>query len=125
MEHLIALLPLLSSQPILQGAAGLCAVILCVWMVTRANKDKQALPPPAPAGISDVPAPFLQGPRETVDILRELRDLTRRQTEDTSAIRECARIIREQTVRQTDILDRIEREQALENRAHDREHRRD
>jgi hypothetical protein len=60
----------------------------------------------------------MQGPREANDILRELRDLTRRQTEDTGRIAECVRIIREETVKQTTILGLIEREQAIENRAH-------
>lgn len=75
-------------------------------------------PPPAPVGIADVPPPFLHGPREAIDLMRELRDLTRRQTGDTGRIAECVRIIREETKRQTELLGLIEREQAIENRAH-------
>jgi hypothetical protein len=43
---------------------------------------------------------------------------TYRQTEDTGRIAECVRVIREETKRQTEILGLIEREQAIENRAH-------
>ena len=50
--------------------------------------------------------------------MRELRDLARRQAEDTGRIAECVRVIREETRRQTEILGLIEREQAIENRAH-------
>ncbi|MBA9071693.1 pyruvate kinase [Methylobacterium sp. RAS18] len=58
---------------------------------------------------------------ETVDLTRELRDLARRQIEDTSRIAECVRIIREETVKHTGLLAKIEREQAIENRSHERE----
>lgn len=51
----------------------------------------------------------------------ELRDLARRQTEDTSRIAECVRIIREETVKHTGLLHKFEREQAIENRSHERE----
>jgi hypothetical protein len=43
---------------------------------------------------------------------------TYRQTEDTGRIAECVRVIREETKQQTEILGLIEREQAIENRAH-------
>ncbi|KQO86668.1 hypothetical protein ASF36_24570 [Methylobacterium sp. Leaf90] len=65
--------------------------------------------------------PLPPGPREAVDLMRELRDLARRQTEDTSRIAECVRIIREDTVKHTGLLDKIEQQQAIENRSHERE----
>jgi len=97
---------------------GDCTVMLIGWMVTRTRGDRDHLPPPAPIRIADVPPPFLQGPREAVDLMRELRDLARRQVEDISRIAECIRIVRDETRRQTEILGLIEREQAIENRSH-------
>lgn len=125
MEHLIALLPLLGSQPALQAVAGALALVLCTFMVLRANKDKQSLPPPAPATIADVPMPFLQGPREVIDIMREQRDYLRRLVEDTGPIRECVRITREENRKQTEILEQMAIDQKVEFRvtAADREHR--
>ncbi|CAO4149379.1 hypothetical protein [Methylorubrum aminovorans] len=61
---------------------------------------------------------FLYGPRESIDLMRELRDLARRQTADTGRIAECVRVIREETKRQTELLGLIEWEQAIENPAH-------
>ncbi len=48
MEHLIALLPLLSSMPALHVFVGGVVAVTCVGMVLRANKDKHEVPPPAP-----------------------------------------------------------------------------
>lgn len=122
MEALITFLKdVIATQQFLQVFVGGCTMLLIGWMVTRARVDKEHLPPPAPAGIADVPAPFMQGPREAVDILREMRDFARRTAEDTGRISECVRIIREETKRQTELLGQIEREQAIENRSHDRE----
>ncbi|WP_027174487.1 hypothetical protein [Methylobacterium sp. 10] len=90
-------------------------------MVTRARGDKEHLPAPAPATLADVPPPFLQGRREVIDVMKELRDLARRQTEDTGRIAECVRIIREEAKAQTGLLAAIEREQAIENRTHGRD----
>lgn len=113
----------IATQQFLQVFVGGCTMLLIGWMVTRARSDRDALPAPAPQTLADVPQPFLQGPREAVDVLREMRDLLRRAVEDLGRIAECARITREEAKRQTEILDRIEREQALENRTHGREHR--
>ncbi len=49
MEHLIALLPLLSSMPALQVFVGGVVAVTCVGMVLRANKDKHEVPPRRPA----------------------------------------------------------------------------
>lgn len=111
----------LATQEFLQVFVGGCTMLLIGWMVTRARSDRDHVPAPAAATIADVPAPFTQGPREVIDLMREQRDLARRQSEDTAKIRECVRIIREQSERQTALLDKIEREQALENRMHDRD----
>lgn len=111
----------IATQQFLQVFVGGCTMLLIGWMVTRARGDKEHLPAPAPQTIADVPAPFLQGPREAVDILRESRDYLRRMAEDTGKVRECVRIIREESKRQTELLDKIEREQALENRMHSRD----
>lgn len=122
MEALIAFLKeTIATQQFLQVFVGGCTMLLIGWMVTRARVDKEHVPPPAPAGIADLPPPFMQGPREANDILRELRDFSRRTSEDTSRIAECVRIIRDEAVKQTQILGMIEREQAIENRTHDRD----
>lgn len=122
MEALIGFLKdLLASQPLMQVFVGGGTFLVIVYMVTRATRDKNALPAAAPHTLADVPPPFLQGPREAVDLMREMRDLGRRVSEDISRIAECTRIIREEAKRQTEILSAIEREQAIENRAHGRE----
>jgi hypothetical protein len=121
MDWLTFLKDVIATQQFLQIFVGGCTMMLIGWMVTRARGDRDHRPPPAPVGIADVPPPFLQGPREAVDLMRELRDLARRQTEDTSRIAECVRIIREETVKHTGLLDKFEREQAIENRSHERE----
>lgn len=119
-EWLTFLKDIITNQALLQVFVGGCTMLLIGWMVTRARGDREALPPPAPQTIADVPLPFAQGPRETVDLMRESRDYLRRVAEDAGKIRECVRIMRDHAQRQTDILDRIEREQALENRSHAR-----
>lgn len=118
MDWLTFLKDVIATQQFLQVFVGGCTMMLIGWMVTRARGDREHLPPPAPASLADVPPPFLQGPREAVDLMRELRDLARRQTEDTGRIAECVRIIREESKRQTELIGLIEREQAIENRAH-------
>ncbi|QIJ76179.1 hypothetical protein GU700_17220 [Methylobacterium sp. NI91] len=118
MDWLTFLKDVIATQQFLQIFVGGCTMMLIGWMVTRAQGDRDHLPPPAPASIADVPPPFLHGPREAIDLMRELRDLARRQTEDTGRIAECVRVIREETKRQTELLGLIEREQAIENRAH-------
>ncbi|ACL57556.1 hypothetical protein [Methylobacterium nodulans] len=121
MEHLIALLPLLSSMPVLQVIVGGLVSVVCVAMVLRANRDKAEAPPPAPGSLADGPLLHFQGPAALLDLQREIRDLLRQGTEAQSRIAECVRIIREESRRQTEILDRIEREQAVQGRAN-REH---
>lgn len=122
MEPLLGFLKdLLTSQPMMQVFVGAGTFTLIAYMVLRATKDKNAIPAVAAPSIADVPQPFLQGPREAVDLMRELRDLARRVTEDTSRIAECARATKEEAIKQTALLAAIEREQALENRIHDRD----
>ncbi|MCJ2131443.1 hypothetical protein [Methylobacterium sp. E-045] len=105
----------------MQIFVGGCTMILIGWMVTRAKGDKDHLPAPAPATLADVPQPFLQGPREVIDLMREMRDLARRQIEDTGRIAECVRIIKDESKEHTKLLAAIEREQAIENRTHGRD----
>lgn len=111
----------IARQEVMQIFVGGCTMILIGWMVARARGDKEHLPPPAPATLADVPPPFLQGSREVVDVMKELRDLARRQTEDTGRIPESVRIIREEAKTQTGLLAAIEWEQAIENRTHGRD----
>ena len=120
MEHLIALLPLLSSMPALQVFVGGAVAVTCVAMVLRANKDRHEVPPVAPGTVADTTAHPLAGPALILDLLRELRDLARQQTDYQGRIAECVRIIRQESHKQTEILDRIDREQAVHNRAADR-----
>jgi hypothetical protein len=94
-------------------------------MVTRGRNDKESLPAPAAGTIADVPPiPFSQGPRELIDIIREQRDMDRRRTEDSTHIRECVRVIKEETKRQTELLQEIAEDQRLEHRLNaERQHR--
>lgn len=111
----------IARQEAMQVFVGGCTMILIGWMVTRARGDRENLPAPAPATLADVPPPFLQGPREVIDVIREMRDLARRQAEDTGRIAECVRIIRDENKQHTTLLAAIEREQAIENRTHGRD----
>lgn len=123
MEPVFAFLKdILASQPVLQTLVGGATFLLIAYMVMRATKEKNTPPAPAAHTIADVPAPFLQGPREAVDLMRELRDMARRVMEDTSRIAECTRATKEESIKQTAILTAIEREQAVENRLHERGH---
>ncbi|EIZ83710.1 hypothetical protein WYO_3723 [Methylobacterium sp. GXF4] len=114
-----------ATQQFFQVCVGGCTMWLIGWMVTRGRNDKDVLPAPAAGTIADVPPiPFSQGPRELIDIIREQRDMDRRRTEDSSHIRECVRIIREETKKQTEILDQIRDDQRIEHRLNaDRMHR--
>ncbi|MBP2495371.1 hypothetical protein ABID82_002296 [Methylobacterium sp. PvP062] len=116
---------IVATQQFFQVCVGGCTMWLIGWMVTRGRNDKDALPAPAPGTIADVPSvPFAQGPREVLDIIREQRDMDRRRTEDSTHIRECVRIIREQALKQTELLQEIAEDQRLEHRLNaERQHR--
>ncbi|AWN51415.1 hypothetical protein [Methylobacterium sp. 17Sr1-1] len=119
MEHLIALLPLLSSMPALQVFVGGAVAATCVAMVLRANKEKHEVPPPAPGTVGDAMV-HLQGPAEVLTILRDLREIGRQQVEHLARIAECVRVTREEAKAQTDLLRSIDREQVIHNRTVDR-----
>ena len=124
-----AFLPILANivatQQFFQVFVGGCTMWLIGWMVTRGRNDKESLPAPAAGTIADVPPiPFSQGPRELIDIIREQRDMDRRRTEDTSHIRECVRVIKEEMKRQTELLQEIAEDQRVEHRLNaERQHR--
>jgi hypothetical protein len=126
MDALMALFKgILDNQPLFQVFVGGSTFLLIAWMVTRGRNDKEALPPPAPGTISDPPMmPFAQGPAMLLDILREQRDMDRRRTEDSTHIRECVRIIREEVKKHTEILDEIRDDQRLEHRLNSERHHR-
>lgn len=108
---------IVATQQFFQVCVGGCTMWLIGWMVTRGRNDKDALPPPAATTIADVPPiPFAQGPREVIDIMREQRDLARRQTENSDHIRECVRIMREESKKQTEILGKIHEDARVEAR---------
>nr|USU31142.1 hypothetical protein NG677_17590 [Methylobacterium sp. OTU13CASTA1] len=120
---------LLMSQPIMQAFAGAAAIAIVAALVLRGAKDRDPVQHApggsvAPGDISSVPAIFAQGPREMIDILREQRDMDRRRTEDSAHIRECVRTIRDETKRQTEILDEIRDDQRLEHRLNSERERR-
>ncbi|BAQ44416.1 hypothetical protein [Methylobacterium aquaticum] len=117
MEHLIALLPLLSSMPALQVFVGGIVAVTCVGMVLRANKDKHEVPPPAPGSVGDAMV-HLQGPAEYLNILRDLREIGRQQVERLDRIAECGRVSRDQLTAQTELLRSIDREQ-VRHHGHD------
>lgn len=116
---------IVATQQFFQVFVGGCTMWLIGWMVTRGRNDKESLPAPAAGTIADVPAvPFAQGPREVLDIMREQRDMDRRRTEDSTHIRECVRVIKEETKRQTELLQEIAEDQRLEHRLNaERQHR--
>ncbi len=116
---------IVATQQFFQVFVGGCTMWLIGWMVTRGRNDKESLPAPAAGTIADVPpTPFSQGPRELIDIIREQRDMDRRRTEDSTHIRECVRVIKEETKRQTELLQEIAEDQRLEHRLNaERQHR--
>lgn len=116
---------IVATQQFFQVFIGGCTMWLIGWMVTRGRNDKEALPAPAVGTIADVPpVPFSQGPRELIDIIREQRDMDRRRTEDSSHIRECVRIIKEEAKQQTELLREIAEDQRTEHRLNaERQHR--
>lgn len=117
MEALIEFLSkTIANQALLQVFVGGATFLLIGYMVVRARQDKENMPAPAAGGLGDVPQPFLQGPREVVDMMRETRDYLRRISEDTPRIVECTRIIREENKKQTEILDRMAEDQRVEAR---------
>lgn len=123
-ELLTFLKDVIATQQFFQVAVGGCTMWLIGWMVTRGRSDKETLPPPAPATIADVPQPFMQGPIGLLDIIREQRDMDRRRTEDSQHIRECVRIIREESKQQTKILQEIAEDQRVEHRLNSERERR-
>lgn len=121
----------LTSQPILQIFAGGIALMVVAYMVMRGTKDREAapsgplLPPPAPGGLTDVPAIFAQGPREVLDTFREVKENLRRMNDNSRSLLERfdkvaddIRAIKDDGHRRVEILQDIEREQAVANRAH-------
>jgi len=120
----------LTSQPILQVFAGAVALIVVAYMVMRGTKDRESapasptLPAPAPGGITDVPSMFAQGPQEMMNMFRQMREDIRRiadngtrLVEEIKDVREDVRDIKADGHRRTELLEHIEREQAVANRA--------
>lgn len=120
----------LSSQPILQIFAGGIALMVVAYMVMRGTRDRESapasptLPAPAPGGITEVPAIFAQGPREMMDTFRQMREDVRRIAdngarivEEIKEVREDVQDIKNDGHRRTTLLEQIEREQAVANRA--------
>lgn len=124
MTELVALVAGLSPLPILQAFFGAAAFMVCVYMMLRANKDKQVLPAPAPGGLTEPPQIHMQGPASLLDMMREIRDSARQSTEYLYRIAECSRITRENTVEQTKILAQMAEDQRIERAVvADRAHR--
>ncbi|MEH3144408.1 MAG: hypothetical protein PGN34_03455 [Methylobacterium frigidaeris] len=104
MDPLVALLPHLSSMPVLQVIVGGVVAVTCMAMVLRANRDRADAPPP------------VEGPG-MAEMLRDLRDQTRHLADLLARIADLLRSLREESRKQTEILERIDREQAVHHRA--------
>lgn len=120
----------LSSQPILQIFAGGIALMVVAYMIMRGTKDRESgasgptLPAPAAGSITDVPAIFAQGPREVLDAVRQMREDVRKMADNSTRIveelkdvRDDVRDVKNSAHRSNEILEAIEREQAIANRS--------
>lgn len=110
----------LSGFPVLQAAVGALIVIFGLRLMLKADKAKDAAAAPGPPAGATLAAPdgamHLQGTVAYVDMTREIRDIMRECVELQRRIAECVRIMREETRKQTEILERIEREQDVQGR---------
>ncbi|MGF3023549.1 hypothetical protein ACQVP2_12050 [Methylobacterium aquaticum] len=111
----------LSGFPVLQAAVGALIVIFGLRLMLKADKAKDAAAAPPPSAGATLAAPdgamHLQGTVAYVDMTREIRDILSECVELQRRIAECVRIMREESKKQTDVLERIEREQDVQGRS--------
>ncbi|QRE77333.1 hypothetical protein [Methylobacterium aquaticum] len=111
----------LSGFPVLQAAVGALIVIFGLRLMLKADKAKDAAAAPAAPAGATLAAPdgalHLQGAVAFTDMTREMRDILRECVELQRRIAECVRIMREEARKQTEILERIEREQDVQGRS--------
>ena len=111
----------LSGFPVLQAAVGALIVVAGLRLMLKADKAKDAAEAPPPSAGSSLAAPdgamHLQGTVAYIDMTREIRDILRECVELQRRIAECVRIMREENRKQTEILERIEREQDVQGRS--------
>ena len=112
----------LAGYPVLQAAVGALILFGGLKLMLKADKIKDTAVAPAPAPIPDAPQMHLQGNIAYLDLQREKRDLQREIRDHLGRIAECVRIMREESKRQTEILESIEREQDVQGRARHRHH---
>lgn len=112
----------LAGFPVLQAALGALIVIAGLKLMFKADKAKDAAAAPAAPAGATLAAPdgalHLQGAVAFTDMTREMRDILRECVELQRRIAECVRIMREEARKQTEILERIEREQDVQGRSH-------
>ncbi|MGE7418763.1 hypothetical protein [Methylobacterium tarhaniae] len=122
MGFLKAIFDSLAGFPVLQAAVGALILLGGLKLMLKADKIKDGAVAPAPAPIPDAPQMHLQGNIAYLDLQREKRDLQREMRDHLGRIAECVRIMREESRRQTEILESIEREQDIQGRTRQRHH---
>lgn len=109
----------LAGFPVLQAALGALIVIAGLKLMFKADKAKDAAAAPAAPAGATLAAPdgalHLQGAVAFTDMTREIRDILRECAELQRRIAECVRIMREESKRQSDLLEKIENEQRIAN----------
>lgn len=108
----------LSGFPILQAAFGAMVLLMGMKLMLKADrvKDGTNAPAPLPAPAIDPVQLHLQGSVAYLDMMREKREILKESRDHLARIAECVRIMREQALRHTDLLERIEREQDIQGR---------
>ncbi|MFE1598167.1 hypothetical protein [Methylobacterium sp. ID0610] len=111
----------LAGFPLIQAAVGALILFFGLRLMLKADRIKDSAVASTPPPVTEAPAVHLQGTVAYMDLMKEKRDLLRDILDCQRRIAECIRIMRDDTRKQVELLDKIEREQSVQGRAH-REH---